>query len=94
VLLAGTVLVVVTRWAPVGLQQVVAYVVTWFLLLAAPHTVLELHRSRRGRRDTTSDAAQLARLTHLPGLLWVGLFMAAALACLLVGGRLLVVSAS
>jgi hypothetical protein len=93
VLLAGTVLVVVTKWAPAELQQLVAYVVTWFLLLAAPRTIVELHRSRRGGRDTTSDAAQLARLTHLPGLLWVGFFLAATLGCLLVGGRLLVASA-
>ena len=37
-----------------------------------------------------SDADQLARLTHVPGLLWVAVFGAVNLAALLAGGYLLV----
>src|SRR4051812_35892033 len=36
VLVAGTALFVVTRWAPAQVQLLSAYVVTWFLLLASP----------------------------------------------------------
>jgi hypothetical protein len=94
VLAAGTALFAVTRWASTEVQQVVAYVVTWFLLLAAPRDVLQLHRNRRGHKDTSSDAAALARLTHLPGTVWVGLFLVLTLGCLLWGGRLLVGAAA
>jgi hypothetical protein len=87
---AGGAVFAVTWWASGHVQTLVAYTVTWFLLLGAPRAVVELHRSRRGRRDRTSDAATLARLTGLPGLLWVGFFLAVTLGCLLLGGRLLV----
>ena len=52
-----------------------AYVVTWFLLLAAPRPVVELQQERRRGRGRASDADVLARLTRVPGLLWVGLFL-------------------
>ena len=94
VLMAGGGLWVVTRWAPAGLQLFLAYVVTWLLLLGAPRAVVELHRSCRQRRDRTSDAAVLARLTRLPAVAWVGLFLAATTGCLLLGGRLLLGAAS
>jgi len=93
VLLAGSALLLVTRWAPADLQLVMAYMVTWFLLLASPRAVVELHRERRRGRDRSSDAATLARLTHLPGLLWVGFFFLVTGGCLLFGGRLLLVAA-
>ncbi len=56
-----------------------AYLLVWTLLLAAPRSVLELSAQRRrmlrtGRRDTSSDAAQLAPLTGLPAPLWVAFF--------------------
>ena len=89
VLVAGTGLFVVSRWASVELQLVLAYAVTWFLLLASPRAVVELHRDRRRGADRSSDAATLARLTHLPGLLWVGFFLAVTSGCLVLGGRLL-----
>ena len=87
VLLAGTGLVVVTRWTPADVQLVIAYVVTWFLLLGAPRAVVELQRERRrrGGRERTSDAAALARLTRLPAVLWVGFFLVVTVGCLLLG---------
>ena len=95
VLLAGTGLVVVTRWTPVEVQLVIAYVVTWFLLLGAPRAVVELQRERRRRRgrERTSDAAALARLTRLPAVVWVGFFLLVTVGCLLLGGRMLLVVA-
>ncbi len=94
VLVAGSVLVVVTRWADADLQLVVAYAVTWFLLVAAPRAVVELQRHRRARPGGSSDADTLARLTGVPGLVWVGVFWLVTVACLLLGGRVLVLAAA
>lgn len=56
-------------------QDFAALTFAWFLLVAAPRTVLDLwahRRSNRTRSGTTpsSDADILARLTHLPATLW------------------------
>jgi hypothetical protein len=90
VLAAGAGLFAVTWWAPADVQLVVAYVVTWFLLLATPRPVLELQGTRRRGRGRGSDADMLARLTWLPGLVWVGLFLLVTLGCLVLGASLLV----
>jgi len=75
VLATGAVVLAITGWLPPSAQAAVAAGITWFLLLAAPRTVLELQRSRRRGTARDSDADQLARLTRLPGLLWVGVFL-------------------
>ncbi|GAB4586937.1 M50 family metallopeptidase [Nocardia sp. IFM 10818] len=75
-------------WFGTDLTQAgLAYLAAWFLLLAAVRPVLELQRNRR--HEPNSDADQLARLTRIPGLLWVLLFGAIAVCSLLLGGRLL-----
>jgi hypothetical protein len=51
--------------------------------------VLELQRDRR-RRGSSNDADQLARLTGLPGGVWVGAFGLVAVGALALGGWLLV----
>jgi Peptidase M50B-like len=94
VLVAGAGLFAVTWWAGPDVQLIAAYVVTWFLLVAAPRPVVELHRQRRRGRGRSSDADLLARLTRVPGLAWVGFFLAVTLGCLLAGGRLLVLAAA
>lgn len=58
-----------------------AYLMVWTLLLAAPRSVFELSGQRRravrtGRRDATSDAAQLAGLTSVAAAVWVLVFLA------------------
>lgn len=84
--LAGGAAFAVTWWATVQTQAVFAYTLTWFLLLGAPRPVVELQAERRRSRSRTSDADQLACLTHLPALLWVGLFLVVTVGCLLLGG--------
>jgi peptidase M50B-like protein len=86
VLATAAVVFAVTEWLPPEGQAGFAAAGTWFLLLAAPKTVLELHRSRRRRAAPDSDADQLARLTHLPAVLWVGVFLLADVGALLLGG--------
>ncbi|WP_369138178.1 M50 family metallopeptidase [Modestobacter versicolor] len=86
VLVTGTLVLAATWWLPAEGQAAFAHAVTWFLLLAAPRTVLELQATRRrGRGAPDSDADQLARLTHLPGLLWVGVFLLVDAGALLLG---------
>ncbi len=76
----------VSWWLPEQAQSAFAYLVTWFLLFAAPRPVVELQASRR-RRARTSDADQLARLTRLPGTVWVGVFLALTVGAAALGGR-------
>jgi hypothetical protein len=92
VLVAGSGLFAVTWWAPADVQLLVSYVVTWFLLLAAPRPVVELQGERRRGRGRGSDADVLARLTRVPGLVWVATFLVVTVGCLLLGGSLLVPS--
>lgn len=86
VLVAGVGVFAVSWWGSDEVQSLAAYTGTWFLLLAAPRTVLELQSERRRTRARTSDADQLARLTGVPGLFWVGFFLLVALGCLALGG--------
>jgi Peptidase M50B-like len=87
VLVTAAVVFAATWWLPPEGQAAFAALATWFLLLAAPRTVLELQRSRRRRRAPDSDADQLARLTPLPALFWVGAFLAVDVGALVLGAR-------
>ena len=92
-LLAGVGVAAVTWWGSDGAQSLAAYTGTWFLLLAAPRPVLELQQLRRAGRARDSDADVLARLTPLPGLVWVAVFLLVTAGCLFLGGRWLWVGA-
>jgi hypothetical protein len=86
VLVTSAVVFAATWWLPPQGQTAFAALATWFLLLAAPRTVVELQRSRRRRRAPDSDADQLARLTRIPALLWVGFFLLVDVGALALGG--------
>ncbi len=79
----------VTWWAPPEGQSAAAYTLTWFWLLAAPRTVLELARSRRHRGARTSDADQLAAVTRVPGAFWVAFLLVTTVAAAVAGTGLL-----
>lgn len=86
IVVLGAGMVAVTRADPV-VQSAVAFVLTWFWLLAAPRTVVELARSRR--RGGTSDADQLAALTRVPATLWVLVLLLITVATAVGGAALL-----
>ena len=90
VVVVGVALFVVSWRLDVQKQVAVAYLVTWFLLLAAPRPVWELQAARRRGRVRSSDADQLGRLTPLPAIAWVGLFLLVTLGSLVVGASMLV----
>lgn len=83
--LAGAGVAVIVWWAPEKLQHAAALLAAWFFLLAAPRTAVELWSHRRRRRTRTTDADILARLTHLPAVLWVAAFIVIDLGALVVG---------
>ena len=86
----GAVVVAVSVLAGADVQAGFAYAVTWFLLLAAVRPVGELWRERRRWRGRArTDADQLARLTRVPGGVWVGFFGLGTLAALAAGGWVL-----
>lgn len=89
VLVLGAGLAVVTRYGNARAQAVLACLVSWILLLAAPRPLVDLlRRSARSRRG--SDPDQLARLTRIPAVLWILVLLLADLAGLVVGAATLV----
>ncbi|TDD73245.1 M50 family peptidase, partial [Actinomadura darangshiensis] len=90
VIATGAIVFAVSWLGSAEVQAGFAYLAAWFLLLAGTRPVVELQRMRSRRMAPSSDADQLAHLTGVPGLAWVGLFAATALLALLAGGALLV----
>lgn len=73
--ISGAVVAALVWKADQRVQDFAALTFAWFLLLAAPRTVLDLWSHRRRTRTRTSDADILARLTHLPAAVWNLLFL-------------------
>ena len=90
VLATGATLAVICLYASALIQAGFGYAMTWFLLFGGVRPVMELHRQRRRGRTQRSDADQLARLTRMPGGVWVTIFGIFALAALVVSGLWLV----
>ncbi len=86
---AGAAVVATSFYASPGLQAGFGYGLTWFLLLGGVRPVVEVWRQRHEQWGQVSDAAQLARLTRLPVLVWTGFFGLVALGSLIGGGYLL-----
>lgn len=89
VVVTGAMLVAVAGWASPDVRGLAAYLLTWFLLIAGPRPVIELQVSRWRGLAPASDADQLARLTGLPALSWVVMFLVLTVAALAGGGWLL-----
>jgi hypothetical protein len=94
ILISAAVVFGVSWWLAPQTQSAFAYLLTWFLLVAAPRPVLELQAHRRGNRSGSSDADQLARLTFLPAIVWVGFFLVVTVGALMVGARWMVAAAT
>ncbi|HET6953629.1 MAG TPA: M50 family metallopeptidase [Acidimicrobiales bacterium] len=87
--LTGGAVVAVSLYTAPDVQAGFGYAMTWFLLIGAVRPVTELWRQRHLPEGRGSDAAQLARLTHLPGALWIAFFAVSSLAALGGGAVLL-----
>lgn len=82
----GAAVVGVSVYGSPGAQAAFAYGMTWFLLLGGVRPVAELRRLRRHQPGALTDADILARLTPLPGAVWVGFFGLGTLVALGAGG--------
>jgi hypothetical protein len=89
IVVTTAVVVGVSGYASPDVQAAFAYTGVWFLLLGGVRPVGELQTLRGRGQLPESDADQLAYLTRVPGLFWVGFFGLVNLASLLVGASLL-----
>ena len=89
VLVTGAIVLAVSWYAAPQVQAAFAYVGVWFLLIGGVRPVFELQKLRSRGRMPESDADQLAGVTHVPALFWVGVFLAVDLGALLIGSFLL-----
>ncbi|WP_051366407.1 M50 family metallopeptidase [Hamadaea tsunoensis] len=85
VLVVGAGVYAVTRYASFDTQTIVASLGVWFLLIGGVKPLFEL----RGRRLRSSDPAQLASVTGVPALFWLGLMILVNGGCLAYGAWLL-----
>jgi Peptidase M50B-like len=76
-------LTVITHYAHYGLDEVIAYGMTWLLLLSGARNAVT-HGANAG------DARTLSTLTHLPRHLWALLWIAGTLLAVVIGGKWLV----
>jgi hypothetical protein len=88
-LITGAIVFAVSWFASAQVQAVFAYAGVWFLLFGGVRPVFELQSLRGRGRMPESDADQLAHVTHVPALFWVGFFLLVDLAALVVGAFLL-----
>jgi len=87
ILVTGVGVAVLSWTASAEILSITAYLMVWSLLLVAPRAVVELQRSRRRQRSSTSsDADQLARLTQIPAGFWIAVFWLICAGCLVLGG--------
>jgi hypothetical protein len=76
-------LFLLVRWGHQGVEEFIAYLLTWFLLLSGVGTSL-----RHGAG--ADDAKELRKRTFLPRHLWALIWIAGSLAALALGGKLLI----
>jgi hypothetical protein len=85
VVVTGVIVFIVSWSATPQVQAAFAYAGVWFLLIGGVRPVFELQSLRRRGRMPDSDADQLARLSHVPGFLFVCLFALIDIAVLVIG---------
>ncbi|MGD0375574.1 MAG: M50 family metallopeptidase [Streptosporangiaceae bacterium] len=90
VLVTAGAIAAVCLYAPAAVRAGFGYAMTWFLLAGGVRPVIELQRERQRGRTRGSDADRLARLTPVPGGIWVMIFGIVAFAALAVSARWLV----
>ena len=85
----GAIVFVVSWFSSAQVQAIFAYAGVWFLLFGGVRPIFELQSLRRRGRMPQSDADQLAHITHVPALFWVGVFLVVDLGALVIGAFLL-----
>ncbi|HKT04096.1 MAG TPA: M50 family metallopeptidase [Rugosimonospora sp.] len=94
VLATGGVIFLVARYAAPDVRTMFAFTWIWFLLFGGFRGAIGLIEARRDTRakkkkDESSDAFQLRKLTYIPTTLWVGFFSLTTLSALILGAAIL-----
>jgi hypothetical protein len=82
VVVTGGAVFVVSWYGSPQVQAAFAYLGAWFLLLGGVRPIIEVQGQRRRHQVRDSDADQLAGLTRVPGVFWIGVFLVVSLAAL------------
>ncbi|MBA8825883.1 hypothetical protein FHX42_003249 [Saccharopolyspora lacisalsi] len=91
VIVTGGLVFAISWFATPAVQALSCGLMSWFLLFGGIRPITELSSKRRRGRAQDSDADQLARLARVPAPLWLLLWLAIGLGCLLFGGHWLLV---
>jgi hypothetical protein len=83
VVIAGGLVFVIARYAPVATQIVAAYGLTWLLLLSGVRGIWQ-------RGSNAADAAALRDLTFIPRFIWFLFWLAGTLTAIAIGGKWLI----
>ncbi|MDP9797763.1 hypothetical protein J2S43_006275 [Catenuloplanes nepalensis] len=89
ILVTGAIVFGVSWYTGPEVQAAFAYTGVWFLLIGGVRPVFELQSMRSWGRMPQSDADQLAGITRVPAIFWVGVFLAVNLVALVAGVLLL-----
>ncbi len=81
--LAAALVFAVGRYTPAGIQIVAAYAIAWLLLLSGVRGLMVFGTN-------SADGQSLKERTGLPQLVWFLLWLAATLAAIVAGGKMLV----
>jgi hypothetical protein len=83
VVVAGGLVFLIVRYAPLSAQIVAAYAIAWFLLLSGVRRILE-------RGIDTGDGQALSDLTWIPRFVWFLLWLVGTVTAVAAGGKWLV----
>jgi Peptidase M50B-like len=83
VVVAGGLVFLIVRYAPLSAQIVAAYAIAWFLLLSGVRRILE-------RGVDTDDGQALSGMTFIPRFIWFLLWLAGTVTAVAAGGKWLV----
>jgi len=86
ILICGVPLYLILRYATAGVETVVAYGVTWFLLISGTKDAFVIIRTPKD----IQDAKILTSMTFLFRRAWCFLWLIGSIAALVVGGRILI----
>ncbi len=91
VVVTGGLVFAISWFATPTVQALSCGLMSWFLLFGGIRPITELSSKRRRGRAQDSDADQLARLARVPAPLWLLIWLAIGVGCLLLGGHWLLV---
>ena len=83
-ILLGCSLYLIYHYASIDVVSLILSTLGFFLILGGGKTILELHHQlQKGNASEGNDATAMRKLTHLHEQMWIGLWLALTVCCLL-----------